>query len=77
MKTVYDRIGTEARKSQASIQIIQVSSDALQTMRIELFEHEPKISLFRPQYHHQLFCPQITSQIYALCDRVGINIQNN
>ena len=49
---IYDGVEAETRKSQASFQIIQVSSEAMPRMRLELSVNEPEISLLRSQHHH-------------------------
>ena len=46
-KRIYDGVEAETRKSQASFQIIQVSSEALLRMRLEKSQNEPEISLLR------------------------------
>ena len=46
-----DGVEAEKRKSQASFQIIQVSSEALSRMRLEQSENEPEISFSRLQNH--------------------------
>ena len=47
IKRIYDGVEAETRKSQASFQIIQVSSEALRES-----DNEPEISLLRLQHHH-------------------------
>ena len=49
---IYDGVEAETRKSQASFQIIPVSSEALPTMRLELSENKHETSLLRSQHHH-------------------------
>ena len=49
---IYDGAEAKTRNSQASYQIIQVSCEALPSMRLESSDNEPEISLSRPQHHH-------------------------
>ena len=51
---INDGVEASERKSQARLQIIQVSSSAEPRMRLEKSENSPETSLSRPQPHHRL-----------------------
>ena len=67
-----DGIEASTRKSQASFQIIQVSSNALPSMRPEYSENKPEISLSMPRHHHWLFFSHIILSISTACNEVAI-----